>query len=200
MRCGSGRIEGRVDLLAVLALVGFAVLRVPVVSAQMAGTPKVALDLRGGFNVPTFTIADIAKAGPSVGVGLNFNLAERVWLIGDADFGFHSGGDLPGGGEGPDLKVNHYMLKIGYQVLDRADSRLALMLNAGAGVMTFAADGGRAFTYPGINVGAKLTYRLGNRVSLLLSPQGDIAFTKKAEVGTTNAWVWPFSAGLRVMF
>jgi hypothetical protein len=36
------------------------------------------------------------------------------------------------------------------------------------------------------------------RLSLLLSPQGDIAFTKDAEVGTSNAWVWPFTAGVRL--
>jgi hypothetical protein len=32
----------------------------------------------------------------------------------------------------------------------------------------------------------------------LLSPQGDIAFTKNDELGTSNAWVWPFTAGIRV--
>jgi len=35
-------------------------------------------------------------------------------------------------------------------------------------------------------------------VSLLLSPQGDIAFTKQNELGTNNAWVWPFTAGVRL--
>ena len=36
--------------------------------------------------------------------------------------------------------------------------------------------------------------------ALVLSPQGDIAFTKKDELGTDNAWVWPITAGLRLNF
>jgi len=34
--------------------------------------------------------------------------------------------------------------------------------------------------------------------ALLLSPQGDIAFSKEDELGTNNAWVWPFTAGIRL--
>lgn len=163
-------------------------------------TAQVALEVRGGLNVPTFKIGDAAKAGPSFGVGLNYKVGERVWLIGDADFGFHSGANLSGGGSGPDIKVYHYIAKVGYQVAGRPGSPVSLILNAGAGAMTFSVDGGSSFTYPAINVGAKLIYRLGSRASLVLSPQGDIAFSKKAEVGTTNAWVWPFAAGLRLNF
>jgi hypothetical protein len=180
--------------------VGLVLASAPALSAQTAGEPRVALDLRGGLNVPTFNIADVAKAGPGFGAGVNLKVAERVWLIGDADFGFHSGADLAGGAQGPDVNVNHYMVKIGYAVAQPAGSRLSLVLNAGAGLMTFAVDGGSTFTYPGINVGAKLVYDLGGRFSFLLSPQGDIAFSKTAEVGTSNAWVWPVSAGLRVRF
>ena len=168
--------------------------------AASASEAQVALEVRGGVNLPTFTITDAAKAGPSFGVGLNYKVSEKVWLIGDADFGFHSGADLPGGGSGPDINVYHYMAKVGYQVLHRAESPLSLVLNAGVGAMTFSVDGGESFTYPAINVGAKLIYDLGSRVSLVLSPQGDIAFSKKAEVGTSNSWVWPFAAGLRLNF
>jgi len=64
--------------------------------------------------------------------------------------------------------------------------------------MTFDIDGAASHTYPAINVGAKIGYRVSPRVQLLLSPQGDIAFTKDAEVGTSNAWVWPFTVGLRI--
>ena len=37
-----------------------------------------------------------------------------------------------------------------------------------------------------------------SRVQLLLSPQGDIALTDNEEVGTSNAWVWPFTTGVRI--
>ena len=41
---------------------------------------------------------------------------------------------------------------------------------------------------------------LGSRASFVLSPQGDIAFAKEEEIGTSNAWVWPFAAGFRLNF
>jgi len=159
-----------------------------------------ALEVRGGINVPTFDITDAAKAGPSFGVGLNYRIGERVWVIGDADFGFHPGAELTGGSNGPDVNVYHYIAKLGYEVVRSADSRFTIVLNAGAGAMTFAVDGGDSFTYPAINVGAKLIYGIGSRVSLVLSPQGDIAFTDEDVLGTSNAWVWPVAAGFRVNF
>ena len=76
-----------------------------------------ALEIRGGINVPTFDITAAAKAGPSVGLGLNYKLSNRLWVMGDADFGFHSGADLAGGGSGPDVNVYHYIAKLGYEVV-----------------------------------------------------------------------------------
>jgi hypothetical protein len=73
-----------------------------------------------------------------------------------------------------------------------------VIVNAGAGALTFDVDGAGSSTYPAINVGAKIGYRLSPRVQLLLSPQGDIAFTDEEDVGTSNAWVWPFTAGVRI--
>ena len=169
-------------------------------TAASAAEAQVALEVHGGVNVPTFKIADAAKLGPSGGAGLGYRLGERVWIMGEADFGFHAGADLTGGGQGPDVKVFHYMAKVGYEVLPQADGPLSLIVNAGAGAMTFSVDGVDTFIYPAINVGAKLIYDLSSQVALVLSPQGDIAFSKEAEVGTTNSWVWPFSAGLRFNF
>lgn len=160
---------------------------------------QAALEVRGGINVPTFDITDAAKAGPSVGVGLNYKVGQRMWLIGDADFGFHSGADLAGGGSGPDVNVYHYIAKVGYEVVG-GDSPLTIVLNAGAGAMTFAVNDGPSFTYPAINVGAKFIYGVGSRVSLVVSPQGDIAFTDEDELATTNAWVWPVAVGFRIGF
>ncbi len=55
-------------------------------------------------------------------------------------------------------------------------------------------------TYFAINAGAKLIYNFNRSVGFVLSPQGDIAFSKKSELTTDNAWVWPVTAGLRVRF
>ena len=148
--------------------------------------------------MPTFDISDAVDAGPSFGIGAAVELRPRLYLLGDLDLGFHSGADLPGGGEGPDVKVYHYIAKVGYELVPAGSSPWSLLVNAGAGALTFNPDGAASNTYPAINVGAKIAYRLSPRVSLLLSPQGDIAFTKSAEVGTDNAWVWPFTAGLRL--
>jgi hypothetical protein len=113
------------------------------------------------------------------------------------DLGFHSGAEI-NGAEGPDVKVYHYIAKLGYAVVPEGASDWSVILNAGAGAMTFDVDGGNSNTYPAINVGAKIAYRLSPQVSLLLSPQGDIAFTDENEVGTSNSWVWPFTAGFRI--
>jgi hypothetical protein len=159
---------------------------------------RVSIEARGGFNVPTFDISDAVDAGPSFGLGAAVQFAPKLWLMGDVDLGFHSGADLAGGGEAPDVKVYHYVAKLGYELLSEGQSPWSVIVNAGAGALTFDADGTGANTYPAINVGAKIGYSSTPRVQLLLSPQGDIAFTDDEDVGTSNAWVWPFTAGVRI--
>jgi Outer membrane protein beta-barrel domain len=159
---------------------------------------RFTLEARGGLNVPTFDIADAVDAGPSIGVGASLQLSPRVWVLGDVDLGFHSGPSLGAGIDGPDAKVYHYIGKLGYSLLPEGSSPWSVIVNAGGGAMTFDVDGGSSNTYPAINVGAKIAYQLSPRASLLLSPQGDIAFTDEAEVGTSTAWVWPFTVGLRL--
>jgi hypothetical protein len=168
-------------------------------TAEAQDAPRrFTLEARGGFNVPTFDISDAVDGGPSIGAGLGYQVSERLWLLGDVDLGFHSGAEFGGGLEGPDVKVYHYIAKVGYAVVPEGRSNWSVILNAGGGAMTFDVDGGTSNTYPAINVGAKIAYRLSPRVSFLLSPQGDIAFTDEDEVGTNNAWVWPFTAGFRI--
>ena len=180
-------------LMSGLMLLGLA-------SAAQAQTAnrRVTLEARGGLNVPTFDVSDAVDAGPSLGLGAALQFAPKLWLMGDVDLGFHSGADLPGGGEGPDVKVYHYIAKLGYELVSEGQSPWSVIVNAGAGALTFDVDGASSNTYPAINVGAKIGYRLTPRVQFLLSPQGDIAFTDDAEVGTSNAWVWPFTAGVRI--
>jgi hypothetical protein len=165
--------------------------------AEAQSSNRFTLEGRGGFNVPTFDISDAVDGGPSIGAGLGYQVSQNVWLLGDVDLGFHSGAEL-GGVEGPDVKVYHYMAKVGYAVVPEGQGPWSVILNAGGGAMTFDVDGGASNTYPAINVGAKIAYRLSPRLSFVLSPQGDIAFTDEDEVGTTNSWVWPFTAGLRI--
>ena len=163
-------------------------------SAASAQDRRFAIEARGGFNVPTFDIADVAESGPSFGAGISYRLSSTLWLIGDVDLGSH---DVKG--SSAQIDVNHYIAKLGYDLTAGKAGPWSVILNAGAGAMTF--DGGaERYSYPAINVGAKIAYRIGGQFALVLSPQGDIAFGKESEIGTTNAWVWPFAAGLRVTF
>jgi Outer membrane protein beta-barrel domain len=187
------RIRSGTVLLSGLVLLGSA----STAQAQWAER-RVTIEGRGGFNVPTFDISNAVDGGPSFGAGGAVQFAPRLWLMGDVDLGFHSGAELPGGGTGPDVNVYHYVAKLGYELLSPGQSPWSVIVNAGAGALTFDVDGAGSNTYPAINVGAKIGYRLSPRVTLLLSPQGDIAFSDDEEVGTSNAWVWPFTAGVRI--
>jgi hypothetical protein len=179
-------------------MAGATLLTLPPAAAAQDPAPRVTIEGRAGLNVPTFDISDAVDAGPSFGIGAGVQLRPRLYLLGDVDLGFHSGANPAGGLEAPDVKVYHYMAKVGYEVLSAGSSPWSVIVNAGAGALTFDPDGASSKTYPAINVGAKIGYRLSPRVSLLLSPQGDIAFTKDDELGTNNAWVWPFTAGVRL--
>ena len=174
-----------------------------VLSIASAGTAsaqgRIALEVHGGFNVPTFDIADVAKAGPSFGAGLAFQLAPKVWLMGEADFGSHDGAEITPGVDGPDVDVYHFMGKLGYTVYTSANGKWSLLLNAGAGMMSFDVDAAAPTKrYFAINAGAKLSYALSPNLDFVVSPQGDIAFTDKSVFGASTAWIWPVSAGIRI--
>ncbi|HYF40690.1 MAG TPA: outer membrane beta-barrel protein [Gemmatimonadales bacterium] len=172
----------------------------PTLAAAQNQTSNWYLEARGGSTVPTFDIADVVDAGPSFGAGIGYRIAPRLWIMGDADFGFHSGADLAGGTSGSDVDVYHFMAKVGYDVLRPGTSPWSVVLNLGAGAVNFRPDGLDSKTYPAINAGAKIGYQVSPSFTLVLSPQGDIAFTDEDELGTTNAWVWPFTAGARINF
>lgn len=160
---------------------------------------SVAVSVRGGLNVPTFDITDVAETGPGFGFGVQAPLGERLFVRGAADFGSH---DVVGA-EDLDVKVNHYIVGLGLPVVEpMGDSRWSVSVNAGAGIMTFDVDGAsESNSYFAINVGGEVEYALSDNVSLLLSPQGDIAFVDEADGFTgSTAWVWPFTAGAKFRF
>ncbi len=163
-------------------------------TAQASADPRFALELRAAAVVPTFDIADAADVGPGFGFGVGYRVGPKVSLMADFDIGLH-----PSDAD-PDFKINtlHYMGKVGYDVF--GGERVTVAVNLGAGMVQFGGDLPETKSYPAINAGAKVAIALSNSVDLLISPQGDIAFTKEADLGTTNAWVWPFGAGLRINF
>lgn len=166
---------------------------------EAQATHKASLEARVGAAVPTFDIADAVKAGFAFGAGLGIPLGGRWHLLADVDYGKHSGKRV-GNVTGPDFGVTHLMGKLGFEVTPPS-SKVKVILNAGGGLLSFNPDATNASSnsYFAINAGAKIYLPLGSdRVSLVLSPQGDIAFSKKTELGSSTAWVWPFTAGLRV--
>jgi hypothetical protein len=181
-------MAGRAGLAAIAAVA----LSAPVqgIAAQAAEEPKVAVEVRGLAVVPTFDIADAADVGPGFGAGIGYQVAPRVRVMADFDMGIHP---TPT----PDFDINtlHYMGKVGYDAY--VSDRVTVTVNLGAGLVQFGGDLPESKTYFAINAGAKIAVGLTDRIGLLFSPQGDIAFTKEAELGTTNAWVWPFGVGLR---
>ena len=96
------------------------------------------------------------------------------------------------------ITTTHYIAKVGYDLV--TTDRLSLSVNLGAGAVSFGGDLPETTTAFAINAGVKLGIRLTPAVELLVSPQGDIAFTDKAKLGTDNAWVWPLGLGFRFSF
>ena len=159
--------------------------------------PRVFLEARGGAAVPTFDIADAAKTGTALGATLGFSLSPRWVLMGEFDYGMHS----PKVSGAPDLNTLHYLAKLGYSLTGVRERGWEVLVNLGAGAVSFDSEGSAPTrTYFAINAGAKIAYGFTRSVALVVSPQGDIAFSKEAELGTSSAWVWPVTVGLRIRF
>lgn len=157
---------------------------------------QASLEARAGLAVPTFDIADVAEGGPAFGAGVRLPLTDRWSLLADVDFGTHE----VKGATDVDVKVNHFMAKLGYVLGRSADGKLEFLVNLGAGLMSFGVDGADWKRYAAINAGAKLYYNFSHSIGLVVSPQGDIAFQDSEDFGASTAWVWPISAGLRIRF
>ncbi len=172
--------------------------------AAQGGKPM--LDLRAGVAVPTFDVADVVKGGFAFGAGLAIPVGERLVLIADFDQGRHK---LKGATtSGAHIDVMHFMGKVGLR-LGKPGSKVSITPNLGAGMLSFNPGGTGLATaetnsYFAINAGARIGIELSKNFDLLISPQGDIAFIKKADRagfgGASTAWVWPFTAGLRIKF
>lgn len=166
-------------------------------AAEAQGTRRFFVEGLAGGVVPTFDVADVAKTGGGFGVAFGYQVQPRWILMAELDMGMHK--DKATGSV--DIDTRHYIAKVGYSLTGPRERGWDIAVNLGAGAVSFDVAGApQSFTYPAINAGAKLAYGVSPQVAFVLSPQGDIAFSKESEVGTTNAWVWPVTAGLRVRF
>ncbi len=165
--------------------------------AAQQSTRALFLEGRGGAVVPTFDIADVAKIGSDLGATVGYRLNDRWVVMGEFDYGMHK--DKTTGNV--DINTLHYLAKLGYSLTGPRERGWDILVNLGAGAVSFDVEGAPdKLTYFAINAGAKLAYNFSPSLAVVVSPQGDIAFSKKSELTTTNAWVWPVTAGLRVRF
>ncbi|HEX6133826.1 MAG TPA: outer membrane beta-barrel protein [Longimicrobiales bacterium] len=182
---------------AVIGVAALAALGAAQPLAAQDGAPRVFVEALAGAAVPTFDIADVAKAGPAFGAAVGIRLSPRWVVLGEFDYGMHE--DEPTGTV--DINTLHYIGKVGYSLTGPRERGWEAIVNLGAGAVTFDVENApSSFTYFAINAGAKLSYSFNRSVAFVISPQGDIAFSDAAELGTDNAWVWPVTAGLRFNF
>lgn len=180
----------------VMTLAAAALLAGSTAGQAQDSTPKLFIEGLAGAVVPTFDIADVATTGGAFGATIGYRLSPRWVLMGEFDYGMHNDKAT----ESVDINTTHLIGKLGY-VLQPASARgLEVILNLGAGVVNFDVDGAEGNSYFAINAGAKLAYSFNPSLALVLSPQGDIAFSKESELSTSSAWVWPITAGVRISF
>ena len=180
----------------VLTIAAFAVLAggAPL---QAQDTPrKFFVEGLAGAAVPTFDIADVATTGGAFGAAIGYRLTPRWVLMGEFDYGMHKDKAT----ESVDINTTHLIAKLGYALTSPASKGWDVILNLGAGIVNFDVDGAEGNSYFAINAGAKLAYNFSPSLAVVLSPQGDIAFSKENELGSSTAWVWPITAGLRISF
>ena len=157
---------------------------------------KLFVEGLAGAAVPTFDIADVATTGAAFGVAVGYRLSPRWVLMGEFDNGMHQDKAT----ESVDITTTHLIAKMGYALTPPVARGWDVMLNLGAGLVSFDVEGAESESYFAINAGAKLAYNFSPSLALVLSPQGDIAFTRENELGSSTAWVWPITAGLRLSF
>ena len=151
----------------------------------------------GGAVVPTFNVSDVARTGAAFGATLGYRVNDRFVVMGEFDYGKHKDEAT----NSVDINTLHYMAKVGYSLTGPRERGWEAIVNLGAGAVSFDVDGApQSFTYFAINAGAKIAYNFSRSLAFVFSPQGDIAFIDESELATTNAWVWPVTAGLRVSF
>jgi hypothetical protein len=147
--------------------------------------------------VPTFDVADVARTGAAFGAAIGYRLNDRWVLMGEFDYGMHKDEAT----NSVDINTLHYMAKVGYSLTGPKERGWEAIVNLGAGAVSFDVEAApESLTYFAINAGAKISYNFNRSVAFVLSPQGDIAFSDESDLATTNSWVWPVTAGLRVAF
>ena len=190
--------------------------------AQQVDGRRFTIEPRGGVAIPAGDLSDVADVGPSVGIGLTYQLTNRLAVRVDGDADILSGRDASGSGpDGPDVTIYHYGAGLQYALLDPAANRWAIDVNLGAGASTFdvddfSADGGTvdfSEAYFTANGGVQVGYDVTPSVNVFGRGQAFLMFTDEDDTavfrafspdvdptGFDTAWSIPLSVGVAVYF
>ncbi|PIQ61422.1 MAG: hypothetical protein COV99_09165 [Bacteroidetes bacterium CG12_big_fil_rev_8_21_14_0_65_60_17] len=179
------------------------------VGTSNAQNYPISLEVRGGLANPTGDLADIAETGFDIGVKAGYFLTPALEARLDGDVEVFSGD-----GNAPDMRLWHYTIGAGYNLLASRDVPWAVIVNGGLGATTIDTDSfqGGSFTetYFTLNFGAKVAYNLAPRIDLFASSMGyvifadddDTVFFENIPGGTAFDTVFsiPVTAGVSIRF
>lgn len=170
------------------------------VSPAAAQQKPIVFDTRGGLAIPVGDLGEVADAGPSYNVGINFGLTDRfmIRLDGGADLydGFDAGAAL--GNEGVnEIEVQHFKLHAGalYYLTPRSEGGFFASVNGTAGftnlsvprtqtsVGTDAVEIDISELYPSANIGGTVGYTVHEQVDVYIDGQAYGVFGDEADTG-----------------
>ena len=194
---------------------------------SLAAQDEVTFDVRGGVSVPAGDLSTFVDPSPGFTVGIDYPLADRVFLRFDGGADLFAGGEIDNAlveGEAPDLSVVRFTGGLGYRLLrPDDDSRLSADAHLGAGVGILTSER-RSFSLPAGGVaivdlselyfagqgGLLLGYRLADQVDVFVSGQAFLTLADEQDTDdlgllTTEGapetlWAFPVSAGLQFRF
>ena len=157
-------------------------------NAQAYSSRLWSFDLYGGVAIPTSSLGDISKAGPSFGVGADYYVSNRVGLRLEGSLDILGGNDdglvvpsplIDGGSGAPSVRLYHLNGGAEFDLVDRTNSKVSFTLFALGGVafvnsQKFSLPPGRSSTfpdglvlgdwqdaYPEVRAGFRLGFQLG---------------------------------------
>lgn len=185
----------------------------------LAAQQRFSLESQGGITLPASRLADVASAGPNVGLKLAYQVRSSltVNLVGDVDF--LNGERLQSATRAPDMRLWHYGLGVEKQLLPAGMRKVSVAANLAAGATTFASDefaagsgGLRDFnhTYFTTSGGLRVGYTLSRKITTFVGGRAYWMNTDKEDTAAfaaldpdrvrafDSAWAIPVVAGVNV--
>lgn len=194
-------------------------------AAQQVGF---AVDGFGGVALPTSNVNDIQDLGPAFGLGLEYEVTDRVFVRGSGGVEMFSGSDAADLSEqldAPDMTYIHYGAGIGFRLSppDETNWDVSVSVEAGgtsvstddfpAGAVTPEGETDFSNTYFSISPGLRVGYLFADRFNLFFRSQPWFALADKEDTavfaqfdegidadGFEDIYSLPVTAGVQVVF